>query len=120
MRHIGARLTTADEGLIGDCSSAGVQRPAGNKSHLLATTTHVTNRPAETARLQKGKLMFLRGSALTKRLKLASALLAAFVATLLSVAVASPAQATGISGCPYPKVCFYLTQADWNSGHSTA
>ncbi|MER5747115.1 hypothetical protein ABT097_28085 [Streptomyces sp. NPDC002225] len=38
----------------------------------------------------------------------------------VGLAVAPNASATSFNGCVYPRVCFYLTDADWNRGTPTA
>ena len=44
------------------------------------------------------------------------------VSTVLAggLLASSPAQATSRYGCEWPRVCFYLTAADWNAQRPTA
>ncbi|MFJ2868321.1 hypothetical protein [Kitasatospora sp. NPDC087314] len=54
----------------------------------------------------------------TRRITAIGATLGALASA--GLAVAPTASATTYNGCVYPRVCFYLTDADWNNGTPTA
>ncbi|MFB7191311.1 hypothetical protein ACFCZT_39825 [Streptomyces sp. NPDC056230] len=54
----------------------------------------------------------------TRRITAIAATLGALASA--GLAVAPTASATTYNGCVYPRVCFYLTGADWNRGTPTA
>ncbi|MFK0151535.1 hypothetical protein ACIQVL_27570 [Streptomyces sp. NPDC090499] len=45
---------------------------------------------------------------------------AAAAVAVAALAAAPTASADSANGCVYPRVCFYLTDSDWNSGSPTA
>jgi hypothetical protein len=55
-----------------------------------------------------------------KRTRLFAACLTAALSATGAVAVATPAQAVSAYGCSWPRVCFYLTQPDWDRRVPTA
>ncbi|NEA64392.1 hypothetical protein [Streptomyces sp. SID12488] len=55
---------------------------------------------------------------MTKRFAIVGAATAAVAASAL--VMAPTASADSYNGCTYPRVCFYLTTSDWNSGSPNA